>query len=115
LNPRADIDDLHLQGSPNLQRALDREKRDAEEPPLSDEQRDELRRLDALIQKCMDACERGQTVDGKRNPAYANLEMLVKTRRLIRQGQVAEKKQKEPAKGGVEALNEILDKMEKPN
>jgi hypothetical protein len=72
-----------LEGSPNLGRALAREKADAEKTALSAEQRDEVKRLDELIQQAIKCCTRGMTVKGKRNPAFANLATLVKTRKQI--------------------------------
>lgn len=80
MNPRTPISELRLQGSPNMRRALDREKADAERPPLTAAQQAELARIDELIDLAMKACKRGQTLRGRRNPSFANLELLTRVR-----------------------------------
>ena len=91
-NPRTPITELRLQASPNLGRALKREQADAEKT-LTPEAQSEVARIDHLIQKAMDACERGQTVHGKRNPAFAHIALLVKTRKAILETKRAPEKQ----------------------
>jgi len=83
MNPRTPISELSLSGSPNLRRALAREKADAEKPPLSAKQKTEIEKLDELIAQCMKCCKRGMTIKGKRNPAFANLDALTKVRQRI--------------------------------
>ena len=51
-----------------------------------DLQRDEVAQVDELIGECLRSCARGQTRRGKRNPAFANLESLVRVRRRIVEG-----------------------------
>jgi hypothetical protein len=80
------IQDLELQGSHNLKRALDREARGAETAPLTQETKDEIAQIDGLIQQCIDACRRGQTVNHKKNPAFDQLAVMVKTRDTLRKG-----------------------------
>ncbi len=84
--PRASLEDLALQGGgSNLSRALKREKEQIA-PALTSEQRTEVAQLDALIQQALKCCRKGQTVDGRPNPAFANLASLVKTRELLLRG-----------------------------
>ena len=80
---RTPISELKLQGSPNLGRALKREK-DAR--PLTADEQNEVRQLDELIQQAMKACRRGCTVRGKPNPAFNQLAQLVKTRAKLLAG-----------------------------
>jgi hypothetical protein len=58
-------------------------RREAENTPLPLEQREELRKLDSLVAAALEKCARGQTVRGKRNPAFVNLSLLLKCRKLI--------------------------------
>jgi|SRR5580704_6914935 hypothetical protein len=83
MNPRTPIEELQLTGSPNLHRALKRQQADENTPPLTPEQESEIAKVDALIGLAMRACRRGQTVRGRRNPAFANLESLVKVRKTL--------------------------------
>jgi hypothetical protein len=83
LNPRTAIEELELAGSPNLPRALKRKQVDEIALPLTPEQESEIAKIDALIGKAMNACKRGQTVRGRRNPAFQNLEALIKVRKLL--------------------------------
>jgi hypothetical protein len=53
----------------------------------------ELERLDSLIEQCMGACARGQTVGGKRNVAYTNLAILMKLRTHVAQQRKASESQ----------------------
>jgi len=92
MNPRTSIDDLKLQGSNNLKRALDRQRADRAKS-LSEEQKEELAQLDQLIALALRACRRGQTIKGKRNPSFANLELLTRVRSSIAaRSDAAEKK-----------------------
>lgn len=88
-NPRTPITELELTGSPNLGRALKRANEDA---PLTPAQRGELEQIDDLIQRALAACRRGQVVKGKRNPAFANLAILVRLRQTVSAGRDPEKK-----------------------
>jgi hypothetical protein len=83
MNARTPIRDLQLAGSPNLPRALKREQTEKNALPLTAEQENENENIDALIALAMRACRRGQTVRGRRNPAFANLESLVKVRKTL--------------------------------
>jgi hypothetical protein len=83
MNPRTPIEDLQLAGSPNLSRALKREEAEKNAPPLTQEQQSEIARVDELITLAMRACKRGQIFRGKRNPAFQNLEALVKVRQAL--------------------------------
>jgi hypothetical protein len=83
MNPRAPLENLQLAGSPNLGRALKRQQEDENAPPLAPEQLSEIARVDELISLAMRACRRGQTIRGRRNPAFQNLIDLVKTRKLL--------------------------------
>lgn len=81
--PRKDLEDLKLSAtSSNLARALKIREAEAE-VELTDEQKNEVDQLDALIQKAIKACRKGSTFNKRRNPAFQNLESLVKTRDLI--------------------------------
>jgi len=83
MNPRSSVEDLQLAGSPNLRRALKREEVEKNTPPLTPEQESEIARVDELIALAMRACKRGQIFRGKRNPAFQNLEALVKVRKAL--------------------------------
>jgi hypothetical protein len=64
----------------NLNRA---KKRELPPAPLGEGQKSELARLDELIDKTMKACHYGQTIGGKRNPAFGHLAILMKLRKLV--------------------------------
>jgi hypothetical protein len=83
MNQRTPIEDLQLTGSPNLGRALKRQQADDNAPSLTPEQESEITKLDVLIAKAMNACKRGQTIRGRRNSAFQNLESLIKARKLL--------------------------------
>jgi hypothetical protein len=83
MNPRTPIEELQLTGSPNLHRALKRQQADENTPPLTPEQESEITKLDGLIALAMRACKRGQTIRGRRNPAFQNLESLMKVRKTL--------------------------------
>jgi hypothetical protein len=83
MNPRTPIGDLQLAGSANLRRALKREEAEKSAPMLTPEQESEIARVDELISLAMRACRRGQTVKGRRNPAFQNLESLMKVRKTL--------------------------------
>lgn len=85
-NPRTSISDLELQGSPNLPRALRREKAEADAPPLAPETKTEIEKLDALIAQAMKNCGRGATFRGKKNPAFEQLSQLIRARDLLQRG-----------------------------
>jgi len=84
-NPRTPIDELELAGSPNLLRAQKRVKADAN-VVLTPEAKSEIERLTELIARAMKCCHRGQTVDGKPNPAFQNLAALIRSRELLYKG-----------------------------
>jgi hypothetical protein len=100
MNPRTPISDLKLTASPNLTRALKREKADAEKPPLSEAQKSELAQVDELIQQAFKACRRGQTIKRKANPAFRHLQVLfgLRDRILAR---------RDPENQASEIMNEI--------
>jgi hypothetical protein len=83
LNARTQIADLQLAGSPNLRRALKREEEEKNAPQLTQEQASEIACVDELISLAMRACRRGQTIRGRRNSAFQNLESLVKVRKAL--------------------------------
>jgi len=83
MNPRKEISELQITGSPNLLRALKREAAERDASPLTQEQQSEISRIDELITIAMRACKRGQIFRGKRNPAFQNLEALVKIRKAL--------------------------------
>lgn len=93
MNPRKTVAELKLECSNNLARTLGYEKRDQEKPPLTAEQHDEVKRLAELIQQAMKCCARGMTVKGKKNPAFANLQVLVNIRRELLASRIPPKKQ----------------------
>ena len=93
-NPRTPVDELILKSSPNLNRALKREKE--ESAPLTPDQRSRLAAVDALISQSLKACKRGQTFKGRRNSAFANLESVYKIRKMILLGK-DEKREKSAA------------------
>jgi len=106
VNPRTPIEDLHLAGSPNLRRALKREQADKNAPPLTAEQESEIARVDELIATAMRACKRGQIFKGKRNPAFQNLEALVKIRKLLETRKIS------PATASTRLVREATELLE---
>jgi len=91
MRERTPLDELKLQGSPNLRRA---EKREAQEATAADptpDTRTELAQLDELIAKTLSACRRGQTVAGKPNPAFDHLHKLIRARDLLTKGKPRKK------------------------
>lgn len=103
-NPRTDINELMLQGSPNLRRALHREKADESGPALTPEQLSEIEKLDELIALAMKACRKGSTLRGKRNPAFQNVATLIKARDLLTKG-------RKPAKKSAQQILADADKI----
>jgi hypothetical protein len=98
--PRKSIEEIMAAGNPSKLTTAQLAQRAAEEKaPLTIEQRTELQRLDDLIAKAMRACEHGQTHRGRRNPAYANLALLMKLRSHVLT-------QKRPPKSGEDILKE---------
>lgn len=83
MNPRKELSELHLAGSQNIGRALKREAAERDALPLTLEQESEIAKVDGLIAKAMSACKRGQIFRGRRNPAFQNLEALVKVRKIL--------------------------------
>jgi hypothetical protein len=92
LNPKKSLEELELQGSPNIRRTLERQKAEGERPPLPPSRKAEIAQLDQLILNAMNACKRGQTVDGRPNPSFANLATLVKVRKQLLEGHTGEMK-----------------------
>jgi len=82
---RTPIDLLELQGNKsNINRALRRQERDAAKRLTPDNKR-RLAVLDKLIDQAMAECAEGGSVGekAKRNPAFSNLESLMRTRKLL--------------------------------
>src|SRR5579863_3005825 len=98
MRERAAIEDLELQGSPNLRRA---QKRDAAEAnvSLAPEVCNEIKQLNELIASAISACRRGQTFRRKPNPAFEHLTKLIKARDLLMKG-------KRPKKSSADLLAE---------
>jgi len=88
--PRTNLAELELTGSTNLLRSRKRMAEEAARPPLSPEAKSELMQINTLIQLAIKGCRHGQSFKGKRNPAYSNLEALVRIRRLLQGGSSAE-------------------------
>ena len=103
-NARTPLDDLQLQGSPNLRRALQREEAEENAPPLTAAQQSELDELTQLISLAIKACRRGSTVKGRRNPAFANLASLIKSRDVLTRG-------RKPGKKSTQQLLADADKL----
>jgi hypothetical protein len=104
-NPRTPISELLLTGSPNLRRALDREKAEADAPALTLEAKSEVEKLDALIAQALKCCKRGATFRKKTNPAFAQLSSLMKCRDLLLRGK------KDPSKKSAQEVLQEADKM----
>jgi hypothetical protein len=82
--PRHSIEDADLTGLSDRwtpeQRA---EREEAERAGITEDQKTEVAKLDSLIAEAMKACQRGQKLRGKRNPAFQNLATLVKARKMV--------------------------------
>jgi len=81
------IDEIELSGNSRkltLEQIADRRADENRPLPLSREQ--EVKKLDELIADALEMCDRGQTVHGKRNPAFVNLALLLKCRSLVETG-----------------------------
>jgi hypothetical protein len=102
-NPRTPLDELMLSGSPNIGRALKREKAETD-VTLTPDQRSEIEKLDELIALTIKACKKGSTKRGRRNPAFQNLSVLVKTRDLLLKG-------RKPSKRSTQEILAEADKM----
>jgi hypothetical protein len=84
---RHTIDEIQLTGNASrLSPAELAERAEEENAPLSIDERSEVTRLDALIADALAACSRGQSIRGRRNPAFGNLATLVKTRAILTRG-----------------------------
>jgi hypothetical protein len=91
-NPRTPIDELQLQGSPNLRRAFARQDAEMNAPPLSPETKSEIEEIDALIAQALKCCKRGATFRKKSNPAFRQLESLIRSREVLLKGHTPRKK-----------------------
>ena len=88
MSERTTVEDLKLQGATgNLRRALKREQAEGGPPPLSIEAQSELQKLDALIAQALKNCKRGATFRKKPNPAFRQLESLMRCRAQLTRGQ----------------------------
>lgn len=106
VNQATPVKDLAFVQSPNLKRAMKREEQRKE---LTEKDKQEIAQLDELIQLAMKACRKGSTVRGRRNPAFQNLQTLVKARKQILDGKnIPEEVVKKPT--GLEELESILGK-----
>jgi hypothetical protein len=78
---RKPIEELRLTGSHNLARSLEREA----EKQLSPDTKKRLSKIDKLIEQTLAECAEGGSVGplAKRNPAFANLESLMRTRKML--------------------------------
>jgi len=85
MRERTPLEDLKLQGSPNLRRSLKRDEAEAN-APLAPEAQTEIAQLDELIARAMSACRRGMTFRGKPNCAFDHLTKLIKARDLLTKG-----------------------------
>lgn len=82
--PRIDLETADVTGQSDRWTPEQRAAREeAERAKLTDDQRSEVAKLDALIADAMKACTRGQKIRGRRNPAFQNLQVLVRARKLI--------------------------------
>jgi hypothetical protein len=93
MNPRTDVKVLELQGANgNLRRALKRESAEAEAPAISPDVKSEIEELNALIAQALKCCRRGATYKKKSNPAFRQLESLIRCREMLRKGRPPGKK-----------------------
>lgn len=78
------IEDLQLTGSGNITRSLERQKK-RQEKRLTPSNRERLAKIDELITQTISDCEHGSIIGEaeKRNPAFANLESLMRTRKML--------------------------------
>jgi hypothetical protein len=82
--PRKPIREILLAGNPgNKSKAEIAERLAEEQEELAVAASDERQQLDLLIAQTIVACKRGQTIDGRRNPAFANLRVLLKCREML--------------------------------
>jgi len=81
MSEKKELSELELAGNVgNLNRA---KKRDQPPAALDEVQKTELDRLNELIAVCMKSCHYGQTIGGKKNPAFGHLALLMKLRKLV--------------------------------
>lgn len=109
VSERKSIEEIRLQGGKNLGRSLRREEAELERT-LSPAQLDELQTVNALIQQCLRACRRGQTVKGRANPAFKNLESLYRVRKAI-----VRRRDNRAEEPGQDPLAELNAKLSKAN
>jgi len=110
--PRADLADLRLSASPNLSRAEKLEARDAAKPVLSVLAQNELQQIDDLVRDCLLACREGQSLGTKRNPAFSNLESLMRARRMLLAGH-RPLKEEDMAQPLIDELDRVLEAAQK--
>jgi len=79
-------------------------KRKQAETPLTPEQKTEVAQLNELIAQAIKSCRKGNTVQGKKNPAFAHLAQLVSTREKLLKG-------KAPSKKSAQDLVDEMDKL----
>ncbi len=100
------IEDLELTGSGNIKRSLERQKKRVEKR-LTPSNRERLAKIDQLIDEQMGECECGGSIGEaeKRNPAFANLESLMRTRKMLLK--------EEPSETEEESVEDLLREANK--
>ena len=100
------IEDLELTGSGNMKRSLERQKKRVEKR-LTPSNRERLAKIDQLIDEQMGECECGGSIGEaeKRNPAFANLESLMRTRKMLLK--------EEPSETEEESVEDLLREANK--
>jgi hypothetical protein len=85
--PRHSLEEAQLTGyADRMTPQQIKERRRAEEAGLTPEQLQEVQALDGLIAAAIEQCKRGPKIRGKKNLAFQNLAILVKTRKAILEG-----------------------------
>jgi uncharacterized membrane protein YccC len=77
---RTPISELKLSGSPNLLRALKRDKADAIGKPSTGDHAEEIKAIDALLVQVLKACKKGSVRNKKANPSFVHLALLIRCR-----------------------------------
>jgi hypothetical protein len=99
--------ELELVGTPS--HILDKCKK-SEDVPLPASLAEHIRHVDKLIGEAIEACGTGQQSGTKRNPAFQNLELLIRVRkRIIEQARLLPAEER-PVEDLLEETNRLLGK-----
>lgn len=82
-NPRTPIELLKLAGSPNLKRALNYQKKDAQGKPPTGDYTTVIENLRGLLDQSIKSARRGNIRHKKSNPSFQHIKILIEAIQLL--------------------------------